>query len=310
MAGMKPAERVPLIKKIAARLAETPVDEATLVLGQFGLTPEYYVNEYDVMDTYSGSVLSVQNADDGVLLGLHEYLFGEAAPSRHAASPAAVSGIWEANMFRLFVSHTSAHKVEMGMLKAELARRGVDAFVAHDDIEPTRQWQDAIESALATCDALTAWLTPDFPASRWTGQEVGFVVARSVLIVPVRVGMDPYGFIGKYQGLQGSGKAADVVADEIVDIIASNNLAAARFIAPAAQAFARASSFNMARAAFKTLTKLPVSGWPDEALNAIERAPAENNQISEAVYDRQPLPELLIPFIAERREPGSVASPR
>jgi len=52
-------------------------------------------------------------------------------------------------------------------------------------------------SALATCEALIAWLTPDFHESLWTDQEVGFCVGRSVLIIPIRVGLNPYGFIGK-----------------------------------------------------------------------------------------------------------------
>jgi TIR domain len=72
---------------------------------------------------------------------------------------------------------------------------GVDAFVAHDTIEPTRPWQDVIESALATCHALAALVTTDFKESNWCDQEVGFAVGRGILIISVRIGHDPYGFI-------------------------------------------------------------------------------------------------------------------
>src|SRR5262249_54560409 len=78
-----------------------------------------------------------------------------------------------------------------------------DAFVAHEDIEPSLEWQDVIEEALKTCGAMVAWLTPDFPTSDWTDQEIGYCLARETLVIPVRVGLDPYGFVGKYQGLQG-----------------------------------------------------------------------------------------------------------
>ena len=52
-------------------------------------------------------------------------------------------------------------------------------------------------------DALAAILTPGFNESKWTDQEVGVAVGRGSLIIPIRKGMNPYGFIGKYQGMQG-----------------------------------------------------------------------------------------------------------
>ena len=79
-----------------------------------------------------------------------------------------------------------------------LETRGIHCFVAHIDIEPTREWQDEIESALETCDALAAYLTPDFVISRWCDQEVGFCVGRALPILPIRMGVDPHGFIAKY----------------------------------------------------------------------------------------------------------------
>ena len=130
-----------------------------------------------------------------------------------------------------------------------------------------QSWQDVIESALATCDALLTWLTPDFPASKWTDQEVGFAVSRSILVVPVRRGLNPYGFIGKYQGLQGLGKEIAQLTDEIVDVIATSDLTASRLVRPAALAFMGARSFYFACAAFKTLTKLPRDGWTDDILD-------------------------------------------
>ncbi len=90
---------------------------------------------------------------------------------------------------------------------------GVDTFVAHDDIEPTREWQDAIEAALRTCDALCALMTSDFIESKWCDQEVGFAIARRKLVVAVKLGTDPYGFIAKYQAvISGEGEILYAVA--------------------------------------------------------------------------------------------------
>jgi hypothetical protein len=201
----------------------------------------------------------------------------------------------------MFVSHTSAHKADVAALKWSLGSRGIDAFVAHDDIEPSHEWQGVIESALATCEAIVPWLTPDFPNSRWTDQEVGFGVGRSVLVVPVRLGLDPYGFIGKYQGLQGVGRTVAQIADEIADIVAASELTAQRYVAAAARAFARAQNFEMARRTWRTLTRLPGNTWTDDLLSLIERAAVENGQVREGVYERERIPDLLVPFVKERR---------
>jgi hypothetical protein len=47
---------------------------------------------------------------------------------------------------------------------------GVSAFVAHENIEPTK-WQDEIEKALLSMNALAAILMPGFHESKWTDQE-------------------------------------------------------------------------------------------------------------------------------------------
>jgi hypothetical protein len=63
------------------------------------------------------------------------------------------SSVWEANHFRLFISHLSVFKAKVGELQMALRRYGISGFVAHVDIEPTREWQDEIESALLSMDA-------------------------------------------------------------------------------------------------------------------------------------------------------------
>lgn len=109
--------------------------------------------------------------------------------------------IWEDGQYRLFLSHKAEAKKEVGALKEILAAFGVSCFVAHSDIHPTRAWQDEIENALATMDGFVALMTAEFHDSDWTDQEVGYAVARGVRMMAVRLGRDPYGFIGKFQGI-------------------------------------------------------------------------------------------------------------
>lgn len=109
--------------------------------------------------------------------------------------------IWERETYRVFLSHKTEVKHEASELKHQLGIYGISAFVAHEDIHPTKEWQDEIENALASMDSFVAILTDKFHESLWTDQEVGFALGRGVPLVAVKLGRDPYGFIGKFQAL-------------------------------------------------------------------------------------------------------------
>jgi len=143
-------------------------------------------------------------------------------------SDEATSRIWPKDRFRLFLSHKTEVKAETGALKDRLDRYGISAFVAHADIAPTKEWQDEIENALATMDAFAALLTDGFHDSYWTDQEVGYALARGVPIVAVRLGRDPYGFLGKFQGLTCNWQNA---APAIVKLLVSRDRMLAAYLA-------------------------------------------------------------------------------
>jgi len=132
------------------------------------------------------------------------------------------TNFWKTGHFKLFICHLSTFKKKIGFLKSELESYGISAFVAHEDIEPTKEWQEEIEKGLFSMDALCAVLMPGFKESNWTDQEIGIAIGRGVLIIPIRRELDPYGFIGKYQGLQAVGKKVGEVAEEIFQILVRN----------------------------------------------------------------------------------------
>lgn len=140
----------------------------------------------------------------------------------------AADRIWGEAGFRVFLSHKTEVKKETALLKDQLSLFGVAAFVAHEDILPTKEWQNEIESALESMDAFVALLTHDFHESLWTDQEVGYAIARSVPVVSVRLGRDPYGFIGKFQGLRCSWQEAPV---EIAKLLIKNGRMIEAYIA-------------------------------------------------------------------------------
>ena len=126
---------------------------------------------------------------------------------------------WKEGYIKLFVSHLSSNKERMSALKASLAHWGISAFIAHEDIEASREWRDEVEAGLETMEVLAAVVEPGFKESDWCAQEVGFALGRKIDIVPLRAGLDPFGFFGKYQGIQIKGKTPEVVAGDIAQIL-------------------------------------------------------------------------------------------
>jgi TIR domain len=119
-----------------------------------------------------------------------------------AISATAIARIWQGDGYRLFLSHKSEDKVEVGRLKKQFRKYGISAFVAHADIEPTQAWQNEIERALGSMDGLAALMTKNFHDSSWTDQEIGFALGRHVMVIAVNLGRNPYGFIGDMQALK------------------------------------------------------------------------------------------------------------
>ncbi|MFN4024982.1 MAG: toll/interleukin-1 receptor domain-containing protein [Hyphomonas sp.] len=80
--------------------------------------------------------------------------------------------------FRLFISHISKDKGIATRLKEALHAHHISGFVAHEDIHPTKAWQDEIERALNSMHAMVAVHTLGFSESVWTQQEIGFALGR------------------------------------------------------------------------------------------------------------------------------------
>ena len=118
--------------------------------------------------------------------------------------------------YRVFLSHESNAKVEAAKFKSDLEFYGITAFLAHEDITPTRLWEEEIMKALATMNAFVPLLTKAFHGSNWTDQEIGYALCREVPIFPVRLGLDPYGFIARLQAITSSWEEAPF---EIVKIL-------------------------------------------------------------------------------------------
>lgn len=136
-----------------------------------------------------------------------------------SASASTSADFWKGGFLRLFVSHLSSNKSRMSTLKAGLATWGISAFIAHEDIQASREWRDEVEAGLETMEVLAAVVEPGFKESDWCAQEVGYALGRKVDIIPLRAGLDPFGFFGKYQGIQIKGRLPEQVACDIAQVL-------------------------------------------------------------------------------------------
>lgn len=132
------------------------------------------------------------------------------------ASAIKSADFWKDGYVKMFISHLSTNRERMSAMKVSLANWGISAFVAHEDIEASREWRDEVEAGLESMEVLVALVEPGFKESDWCAQEVGYALGRKIDIIPLRAGLDPFGFFGKYQGIQVKGKQAAQVANEIV----------------------------------------------------------------------------------------------
>jgi hypothetical protein len=192
---------------------------------------------------------------------------------------------WTPGQFRLFLTHCASYKAEVTHLRAALAPLGVSAFVAHTDIEPTKEWEREIERGLQTMEALAAVLTADFGQSRWCDQEVGIALGQGKLVIPIKVDIDPYGFLAKHQALHASRDALAEASTDIVRILINHPSTTVSMTNALVTAFAEASNFATAKILIGLLETLP--NVSKDHATIIARALKANRQ----VYDAWGVPE-------------------
>ena len=194
--------------------------------------------------------------------------------------PIDVEHLWQNGKLKLFLSHISTHKKLVSMLKAELLEYGISSFIAHEDIEPTREWQKEIQLALHSMDALVAILTSDFHGSLWTDHEVGFALGKNTLVIPVRAGLDPYGLLGKIQALSGQLSQPSFLASKIVDLLAKNNKTEAIMRESLVYAIENARWYTTSINASRKLTNQKI--FTSEQIYRLEKACKTNDQVYKA----------------------------
>jgi hypothetical protein len=179
-------------------------------------------------------------------------------------------------MLKVFLSYHHNARKTAGRVKDALSVLGMDVFLAHEDLEPSVEWQKEILRALKNCDVFIPLLTRSFHSSLWTDQETGTAVARGKVILPVRFSVLPYGFIGKFQALKAQ-KDLQETCWKIALNLASKPVFKETITEGVITAFLHSSTFEESARRAEILSKFEPFSVADA--NRIVQGAAKNSQI-------------------------------
>lgn len=275
---MKPLEKIKLIDDIGRALqSRMTFSEIDSYFQTYGI-PTDHQPSYNSKYVYVKEILP-KISDEIIIELANELNIEHNYQSKAPVFKDNTTTFWKTGHFKLFISHLSSFKKTIGFLKKELEKYGISAFVAHEDIEPTKEWQEEIEKGLFSMDALCAILMPGFKDSNWTDQEVGIAIGRGVLVIPVRKELDPYGFIGKYQGYQSLGKNVDDVAEGVFDILHKNPKTRNRIINCLVDLFLLSNDSNEAIQRIKSLKK--INDIPKDKVSQLHQRIIDNKNLND-----------------------------
>lgn len=217
---MRVADKMELLDQIGRELqSRYTFEDIDTFLAAFEVSPPTG-ESWNSKRVYSKAAL--RGVPESVLFKIAEEL--ELAFSINNSAVASPPRNWESTTnFRLFISHLAKDKLIATRLKECLAQYDISGFVAHEDIEPTLEWQEQIERALKCMDAFLAIHTEGFSKSYWTQQEVGYALGRNAKVISFKWGEDPTGFISKQQALPRRNRKAEEIASQIRELLATDS---------------------------------------------------------------------------------------
>lgn len=190
-----------------------------------------------------------------------------------------------------FISYSHADREYGVQAKAVLAEFGIDAFLAHDDLQVSEEWRDRILEELRRCNLFGPLLSKDFLSSKWAPQEVGFIISRpDVEIAPLSIdATTPFGFLSHLQSRRIP--AGGITREFLVEPLARRF--PRKILPDLIRIVGDAGSFRSAEATMRPLVQYFPIFTPAEA-QALAKASVSNGQIwSASLCKGEYLPELI-----------------
>lgn len=123
-----------------------------------------------------------------------------------------------------FLSYSNKDKVLAGQVKAALEKHGLDVFMAHEDIDVSKEWAEEIVRRLDSATLFIPLLTPNFRESQWTDQETGYAFARGCVFLPLYTEDNlPHGLIFTVQGQKIDPSNPEDACAKLIDSLKTNS---------------------------------------------------------------------------------------
>jgi hypothetical protein len=180
----------------------------------------------------------------------------------------------------VFLSYNHKDRALAGKIKKRLEEYGIQAFLAHEDIEVSAEWRAEILRHLDLCSAIMPIVTENFSESEWTSQEVGIAIGKSKPVVSLMFEGSQRlpGFLESYQGMRASPDGLEEAVTEACKSIAGkrSSTANAAYIQLAASLRKIMNRWESYRNVTQTI------GRSAEAIKNLQRS---YNAISEELLD-------------------------
>ena len=192
---------------------------------------------------------------------------------------------------RAFISYSHEDKLVAGNVKDALEAVGILAFLAHEDIGISEEWERKILMELERMQLFVPLISKSFTRSSWAPQEVGYSIARpEVLIIPIQLDeTTPIGFISRQQGKQISDytDVAELIAKPLLEHFTHEVMPG--FISR----LEKSGGFRVAEARMEPLVPY-FEAFTKEEANTFVQASCGNSQVWNAATCRDSyLPRLL-----------------
>lgn len=190
--------------------------------------------------------------------------------------------------FDIFLSHSHKNWKVANELKDELEWRfGLRVFLAHKDIEPSKEWVSTILHKLEECRIFIPLLTRHFKSSNWTDQETGIAISKGKIVIPIKVDLLPYGFINKYQALNWDRNNIENNIKRLVQILLTEGEIT---VGQLVESFAKSGSFTDAALKSELLNEVKLNR---SQIYSVAKASLQNFQIINSNKARPNLRELF-----------------
>lgn len=190
-------------------------------------------------------------------------------------------------MIKVFLSHSVKNYEDAKEIKRFIEQFGIDVFLAHSDIIPSKDFVEEIYSNLKKCHIFMLLLTKEFKTSEWTDQESGIAYnLGGKTIIPLMIeDIEPYGFLSGIQALRLNTKKFNWKSDDsrikIVEHIIETY--SGRMREPLIQSLNKTLSWVITKIRFKFLKRMESNEpFTKEEINKIIKEGIEDNQIYDA----------------------------